>query len=157
MAAELILFLKAALAGLAVSIPPGPVAAVCVGRAMKGGALAGFAWALGGAAADALHGAAAAAGAAVPLPYVLGGAAVLGLAVVLRRRGPSGRPPAAALGVFLVALAAPGTIPAFAVLYAALGVGGSAVLVGAGVFLGAALWWVALATAVARLRRTWAR
>jgi putative LysE/RhtB family amino acid efflux pump len=144
--AEAILFLKAAAAGLAVSIPPGPVAALCAGRAMRGGAGAGIVWALGAALADALHGAAAAAGAAVPLPVVIAGAVALGLALRKRR-------PAAAAGGFLIALASPATLPALAVLYGTLGVAGHAAIVGAGVFFGAALWWVILATAAARLRR----
>jgi putative LysE/RhtB family amino acid efflux pump len=143
--ADALLFLKAALAGVVVSLPPGPVAALCVGRAARGGAGAGLLWALGAALADALHGVAAAVGAAVPLPLAIAVAAALALA--LRRRRP-------AAGAFAFAIAAPGTLPALAALYAALGVSGPAGLVGAGVFTGAALWWAIVAAAAARL---WAR
>jgi threonine/homoserine/homoserine lactone efflux protein len=152
---DILMILKAALAGAAVSIPPGPAAAFVAAHARRHGRAA----ALGAALGDTCHGILAAAGLAAvgPAPrraIALLAAVALAAAAVraLRRPSPAetGHPGPKAM---FLALLAPGSLPAFLVLHAALGIGpgASLPLVAAGTLLGCALTWACLLLALRRV------
>lgn len=189
---ESVLFLCSLTAGLAVSAPPGPAGAVCVGRTLQRGMREGMTAAAGVAAADTAYAALAAGGIAslvAPDPWIRRGVAAaaapvlawLGVRFVARARrlarsfgaedlagaGATSRctaPGAAFAGALLLALSAPGTLPAFVVLFAALGVpallrprGCDVAIVAAGVLTGCTCWWFLLLGLVDRLRNRAAR
>jgi threonine/homoserine/homoserine lactone efflux protein len=157
--------LKAVAAAVAISLPPGPAVALC-GAHLRGGLAKGASCALGAACADALYGILAAKGIAPlalldpPVRRALAAAlgiafAVAGVLALRRARRPapppiSGRP---CLQGCLLALAAPGVLPGYVVLHAALGLGPRAPfpLVCLGTVLGCALAWAAILVALRRL------
>ena len=154
--------LLAIVAGLAVSIPPGPLGALCVIRTARGGLRAGLAVGLAVAVVDGMiFGSIAAVGSdfvASLAPWIRQAAAgavavalfVVGLGV-FRRAGTSvgeaeesdARRYGAAGGAALLALGTPGTLPALLVLFSTFGIE-SVQLGAAGVFLGGLAWWSAL-------------
>jgi threonine/homoserine/homoserine lactone efflux protein len=149
-------FLLAVLVGLAISVPPGPLGALCLSQTLRAGLRAGRAVGMAVASGDAVLGSAAALGADTigSLPPWVGrtSAAVAALALVwigtrvFRRAGGPPSPARngsrwrAAGGAFLLALSTPATLPALLVLFAALEIDrpGPAVV---GVFVGGCLWW----------------
>lgn len=161
-------FLRAALAGFAMSAPPGPVGALCVGRTLKHGVGSGLRTGLGAAIGDAAYGiiacqalsvlighaeqwASRVAWVAAPILFVVGIAALCRTGRERRQvEDPSpglGLAPTLTSG-FLLTLCAPGTLPGFLAAFTALGLGESArntqhgtLLVGAGVIAGAMSWW----------------
>ncbi|HEX5139101.1 MAG TPA: LysE family transporter [Planctomycetota bacterium] len=161
----LLVVLKAAAAAAAISLPPGPAVALC-GAHLRRGLRAGALAALGAALADVHYGLLAAKGVAPlalldppvrrALAVALGVAfGVAGLLAVRRARRPapppvSGRP--FVQGLFL-ALAAPGVLPGYVVLHAALGIDADAPfpLVCLGTVLGCVLAWGAILLALRRL------
>ncbi|HVM45474.1 MAG TPA: LysE family transporter [Candidatus Thermoplasmatota archaeon] len=170
------LLATAALLGFAVAAPVGPIGLVCLSRTLERGAASGFASGLGAASADALFALAAGLGlaaASAPLAAVARPlrvvAALLLLAMGLRallRRPAAARPARAAGGtlardyasVLALTLANPATVLHFAIGFAGLGLMGAgggwgfAAPLAAGVFLGSAAWWLALALGGALLR-----
>lgn len=171
---------NAALAGIAMSAPPGPVGALCVTRTLRRGLAAGMSTGAGAAVGDALYGVCACyalvelVGPTRELTAALAWIAVPILAVVgfstLRRAGREaegfdvpevssrGAGPAV-LGGFVLTLCAPGTLPGFLAAFSALGLadvlGGTPedlALVGAGVLGGATLWWLFVCYVTARMR-----
>jgi threonine/homoserine/homoserine lactone efflux protein len=157
--------------GFAVSVGIGPVALLCIRRALARGVRAGLGAGLGAAAADALSAALAASGLARVdgslaahgrALRVCGGLLLLGIGVgaLLRRArpvpAPGGGPPLFAAG-FVLTVSNPITWVGTAGLLAGLapaGAGGAplpASLAAAGVFAGAATWWFLLSAAAAGL------
>ncbi len=172
---ELGLLLRGLLIGIAVAAPVGPVNVLCMQRTLAHGARNGFVSGLGAAAADALGGAIAAFGLTAVADFLigqqywmraLGGTFLLGLGAKIFLSRPRGRGEeqrdsnlGRAVGTtFLLTITNPMTILAFVAIFAGAGLAradgdfvGAAVLV-LGVFLGSALWWLALSAFVARVR-----
>ncbi len=170
--------LKGLVIGLSIAAPVGPIGLLCIRRTLAEGAAHGFASGLGAATADAVYGAIAGFSVALVTDALIGGQVALklfgGLMLLylgwttLRAR-PAERPAEAkgAAGLagayastFLLTLANPATILSFAAVFGGLGVASgasdsttvAAVLV-AGVFVGSALWWLALSASVGAFRR----
>jgi threonine/homoserine/homoserine lactone efflux protein len=164
--------LKGLAVGFSIAAPVGPIGLLCIRRTLAGGWRVGLATGMGAATADMVYGLIAAAGltavtellvsARQPLRFA-GGAALIWLGLAfLRAETPRDRVSTASTGLaaayagtFLLTLANPATILSFAAVMAGLGAmsasGETAVLV-AGVFVGSALWWLALSTAVSLVR-----
>lgn len=174
-ASTLTLFAQALLIGLAIAAPVGPIGLLTIQRSLQQGPQAGLATGLGAAVADALYGAVGAYGvgavitalAAARLPLALGGSAFL-----LYMAWGLWRAPAAQLsaqpavsghslwrhfaGTVLLTLSNPATIFSFIAVFGALSArsaSASSGLVVLGVFIGSALWWLALSAGVGRLRQ----
>ncbi len=161
------------LLGLSVAAPVGPMGLLTINCTLAQGWAAGMAIGAGIATGDALYGALAASGTSavsrlllqVQTPLRLAGGAFLiwlglmawrsaGVARTARQVGGTGllRAYVAAVGLTLTN---PATILSFVAAFAALGVVASrgAFALVAGVFLGSALWWLFLCSAVAGARR----
>lgn len=174
---EFILFLKAALVGVSIAAPVGPIGLICIQRTLAQGARVGFLSGLGAACADAIYGAIGALGltvvmqwfAAIQVPLTLVGTVFLAwLGLQLLRKPASVDPQVpsrsderqalkAFLTVFALTLASPVTILSFVAVFAAIGgelvaEQGSVLVMVLGVFVGSALWWLTLAGTVARIR-----
>ncbi len=165
--------LKGLAVGFSIAAPVGPIGLLCIRRTIIGGWRLGLATGMGAATADMVYGIVAAAGltavtellvgARQPLQFAGGAAMIwLGLAV-FRAETPKDWARAISTGLaaayattFLLTLANPATIVSFAAVMAGLGAmsasGQTGALV-AGVFLGSALWWLGLSTAVSLVRR----
>jgi threonine/homoserine/homoserine lactone efflux protein len=169
------LLLKSLVIGLSIAAPVGPIGLLCIQRTLAHGRAIGFASGLGAALADALYGAIGALGVsavvssmvAARVPLALGGAAFLAWMGVGLLRTPAvataraaqdtATPVRAMLSVFLLTLANPMTILSFVAVFASIAAGHAASAGGAatmvlGVFLGSALWWPSLSTAVSSVR-----
>lgn len=176
------LFVQGAIVGIAVTAPPGPVGGLCIRRTLRDGMVAGLVTALGALLADAFYGGLAAFGfSQIAMPHgrwaqVLSGvvAGILTLLGVKYLRAaikgevePEAAPEARkgpgliglTAGTFFLTLWTPGTLPAFIVLFASLGLAqqvadttGGPFLVIAGVISGAAGWWVMLCAVIHRFR-----
>lgn len=179
MSLDLALLAKAALIGLSIAAPVGPIALLIVQRTLGEGLAVGLACGLGTAVADALYavlaafGLVAASGLLDSLAWWLGLAgalflAYLGLRILLSRpalRAAEARPAAGRgrlLGAFLttllLTLSNPLTVVSFLAVFASLGVAasgapGAATTVVAGVLLGSLAYQWSLALAAGLLRR----
>lgn len=161
--------------GLSLAVPVGPIGLLCIRRTLSHGQLTGFVTGLGAATADMCYGAVAAFGlSAISSSLVgarvwlqgLGGLflAYLGVRIFLSRPTPghATASPSGYLGAylstFLLTLANPMTIMAFAALLAGSGMLGhglgrfAAFRLVVGVFSGSALWWLILSSGVALVR-----
>lgn len=173
-----LVFLKAALLGLSVAAPVGPIGVLCIRRTLSDGPRVGFACGLGAATADGLYGLGAAMGLAVgasrlaayQLPLRVGGGLYLlylGMRTFTARSRDAQAPLPAGVGwrawgsTFLLTVTNPMTILSFAAMFSAIGAVGSrggagafgqAGLLVSGVFLGSTTWWLGLSAAVGRLR-----
>jgi len=168
-----ILFSKAALIGLSIAAPVGPIGLLCIQRTLDHGPRAGLAAGLGAASADALYGAAGAWGVAAVISALTGARMALGVAGAVfliwlawatwhsggASQAAAGRPGERPLRVFAttfaLTLANPATILSFIAIFSALAaavVGASPAWMVAGVFAGSAAWWLVLVGCVARLR-----
>lgn len=158
-------FAKGLIIGLLIALPVGPVAILCIQRALTQGQRHGLVSGLGAASADAIYGAVAALGVSFVstciqeynvLIHWLGGIALclIGLRTFLAIPQPVS---SARIGIthagdflstFLLTLMNPMTILAFAAVFANAGLAdcsqSSAAVLVAGVFCGSALWWLAL-------------
>jgi len=166
--------------GLAVAIPVGPIALLCMRRTLAKGFPVGFATGFGAAIADLFYAAIAAFGIAavetVLLRYrtqlsFIGGIFLLSLAVrtALRQTpivrevstGSSGVIKAFVSG-FVLTATNPLTVLGFVAIFAGFGVGqgltdlGRAVSLVLGVLAGSAIWWLVLTGVVARIRHFFA-
>lgn len=151
--------------GLSIAAPVGPIGVLCIRRSVAGGMWAGFASGMGAATADAAYGAVAGFGLTAVSGFLVRGQFWLALAggaflCVLGVRTFLARPATEAAGAragflgayastFLLTLANPATILSFVAVFAAFGLGASVGYAAAasmvlGVFLGSALWWLAL-------------
>jgi threonine/homoserine/homoserine lactone efflux protein len=166
--------LRGLLVGLSIAAPVGPIGLLCIRRTLAHGRSQGLASGLGAATADAVYGCIAGFGLMAVGDIFLhwtrwlqlvGGAYLIYLGVrtfapPVQEVGPDRRwqGVAGAYGsTFALTLANPVTIMAFVAVLVGLGlaehdIAGAGLLV-LGVFLGSALWWVALTTAVGLLRR----
>jgi threonine/homoserine/homoserine lactone efflux protein len=161
------------LLGLSVAAPVGPMGLLVINRTLTQGFAAGLAIGAGIATGDALYGALAASGTSALSRFLLdwqtplrlvGGAFLIWLGVVAWRSAGTVRAARQVRGTGLLrayvaavglTLANPATILSFVAAFAALGVAASrgAFALVAGVFLGSALWWLFLCSAVAGARR----
>jgi threonine/homoserine/homoserine lactone efflux protein len=174
---DLSFLLRGLVLGLAVAAPVGPIGVLCIRRSLAEGRTAGFAVGLGAATADAAYGAVAGLGLTVVSTFLVhqqtwlrlvGGVFLcyLGIRTLLARpaeraagneRGGGGLL-GAYTSTFFLTLTNPTTILSFAAIFAGVGVGAegddflSVVLLVGGVFLGSALWWLALSTGVGFFR-----
>ena len=173
-------FIRGLVAGFALAAPMGPVAMLCVRRALAKGRLQALAAGTGAAVADMVFGAAAGLGITVATAFVtahhiiigaVGGVIVVVMGV-LTYRAPivitDGEVQVQSLSrdvvaAFTMAITNPATMGAAAGLFAAFGVIDAAIdpsrafwLV-AGVFAGSMLWWVILVGAVGFMREGFLR
>ena len=171
-----LLFLKAALIGLSIAAPVGPIGLLCIQRTLTHGARVGFVSGLGAAAADGVYGAVGAFGLAavtqffvtLALPLAICGAIFLAWMGVRLWRTPAPPPVVGAdagagawrafASVFALTLTNPMTILSFIAVFATIGgdaamTGTAAVIMVLGVFAGSALWWLMLASAIAAVRQ----
>ena len=172
---EILLFFKAALIGLSIAAPVGPVGLLCIQRTLAHGTRIGFVSGLGAAAADGCYGAIGAFGlsaltqsfVALTIPLTIAGAGFLAWMGVQTWRAPltqrsadapdSVRAGKAFVTVFALTLTNPMTILSFIAVFAAIGGRAApdiqaASLMVLGVFVGSALWWLTLAFGVAAVR-----
>ncbi len=170
-----ILFLKAALIGLSIAAPVGPVGLLCIQRTLNHGARIGFISGLGAACADACFGMIGAFGVAavtqafmtLAQPLALAGSILLAWMGIGLLRAPAAERAATAASavralpafssVYALTMTNPLTILSFVAVFSALGAGGAtgagqAALMVAGVFIGSASWWLGLALTVTALR-----
>jgi threonine/homoserine/homoserine lactone efflux protein len=166
--------LRGLLVGLSIAAPVGPIGLLCIRRTLAHGRSQGLASGLGAATADAVYGCIAGFGLMAVGDIVLhwarwlqlvGGAYLIYLGVrtfapPVQEAAPDRRwqGVAGAYGsTFALTLANPVTMMAFVAVLVGLGLAehniAAASLLVLGVFLGSALWWVALTTAVGLLRR----
>ena len=172
---ELSFLLRGIIIGLSISAPVGPIGALCIRRTLAEGRAAGLVSGLGAATADALYGCIAGFGLTAISGFLVsqqfwlrlvGGLFLLYLGVRTLLAKPAAQA-IAARGTGLLAaytstlvltLTNPLTILSFVGIFAGLGLAnagagyGSAGVLVLGVFLGLALWWLALSTGVSLLR-----
>src|SRR5215210_833842 len=168
------LFGRGLILGFTIAAAVGPISLLTIHRTLAHGHAYGLASGMGVALADATYAAVAAFGLTALTSVLVGGRVLLGVVggVVLLWLGlrtlryrpretaatDASRPglvPAVA-SIYGLTMTNPMTILSFAGLFVALGLtsagGWGAATVTAGVFVGSALWWLVLTTAVARLR-----
>ena len=178
---SLSILLKGLVIGLSIAAPVGPIGLLCIRRTLADGPAHGFASGLGAASADAVYGAIAGFGVALVTDALVGsqtalklvgGLMLLWLGWSTLRARPADRPAAAQTtgglagayaSTFLLTLANPATILSFAAVFGGLGLApesgtsGDSTAVAAvlvlGVFVGSALWWLALSASVGAVRR----
>lgn len=163
-------FIKGLVIGFSIAAPVGPIGLLCLRRSLTDGKLVGFLSGLGAATADTLYGAVAALGLTLvteliaryhtPLQF-FGGAFLILLGVKIIRApafSPGDRPaharslPIAYASIFVLTLANPVTIIAFAGVFAGFGLGwesGGDWQAGwliFGVFTGSSAWWLFLSS-----------
>jgi threonine/homoserine/homoserine lactone efflux protein len=174
----LLTFLKGLVIGLFIAAPVGPIAMLCISRTLAEGAFAGLATGLGAATADATYSVVAAFGitaiSSVMMQHenwlkLVGGLLLCAMGLKVFFFPPALRAPKAEKGLhgglvwdfsstFLLTLANPVTLIAFAAAFAGLGQSGlvtythASVLV-AGVFTGSAVWWLCLSFSAGWIRR----
>jgi threonine/homoserine/homoserine lactone efflux protein len=169
------LLLRGALAGLAISAPVGPVNVLCISRTIAGGPRAGLISGLGAATADTIYGAIAGFSISVVIGLLIrnefwirlvGGALLIGIGIhyyFKRPVAPRRQPPESAHSEYVTALLMnftnPTTVLSFLAVLAGLGMRHHrewwlTLLVVAGVFLGAMLWWTGLALLANRFRES---
>ena len=169
-------FAAGLLLGLSIAAPVGPMGLLCINRTLTRGWAAGLATGLGIATGDAAYGAIAAFGfsavTSVMIAYALplrlvGGAFLVWMGVQAwraagsprqaRDTGANGQGLARAYGVAIgLTLTNPATILSFIAAFGALGLAGEhegAAWMVAGVFVGSALWWLGLSSAIALAHR----
>ena len=162
--------------GLAVAIPVGPIALLCMRRTLERGFTIGFSIGIGAAVADLIYASIAAFGMAAvetvlleyrtPLGFA-GGILLLGLAARTALSTPSTDRPvqvgsggilSAILSGFVLTATNPLTVLGFVFIFAGFGVGrgltdlGLAISLVLGVSAGSVLWWMTLSGIIARVR-----
>ncbi|MGA2739114.1 MAG: LysE family translocator [Bryobacteraceae bacterium] len=170
---DLELLSKGVLAGLAISAPVGPVNVLCISRTLSNGRIAGVISGLGAAAADTVYGAIAGFSISFVIDFLLreefwirlcGGTLLIALGVRYYFKKPQslareGRSSAHSefITAFLLNLTNPTTVLSFLAVLATLGMGHHrarwlTILLVAGIFGGAMLWWILLTAATSRFR-----
>jgi len=167
-------FLRGFIIGFSIAAPVGPIGVLCIRRTLAEGRAFGLVSGLGAATADAIYGSIAGFG----LTFIstllinqqrwlrlIGGAFLcyLGIKTFLTHPSKQGASPkgsgllSAYVSTFFLTLTNPITILSFAAIFAGLGVGSasrnyfSAGVLVLGVFIGSALWWLFLSSAVGLL------
>jgi threonine/homoserine/homoserine lactone efflux protein len=162
--------------GLSVAAPVGPIGVLCIRRTLNEGRLHGFISGLGAATADAFYGSIAGFGLTFISNYLvsqqvwlrlIGGGFLLYLGIKTMLTKPAEKAISAKESGFvgdytstlLLTLTNPTTIISFVAIFAGLGLVGtsrdylSAGILVLGVFIGSALWWFILSSAINLLRR----
>jgi len=170
---DLELISRGILAGLAISAPVGPVNVLCISRTLSKGRTAGLLSGLGAAAADTVYGAIAGFSISFVIQFLIreefwirlcGGTLLIAIGILYYFK----KPPSLAdnsrnsthpefISAFFLNLTNPTTVLSFLALLAALGMGHHrarwlTVLLIAGIFCGAMLWWIVLAAATSHFR-----
>lgn len=171
----LIPLLKGILLGLSIAAPVGPIGILCIRRTITLGRLHGFLSGLGAASADAFYGFIAGFGLTLITSFLLdqkvllqavGGLFLCYLGVRTFRSKPATDAAKASgntlfrsyASTLMLTITNPMTIMSFLGAFAGLGMGdsqtgiASAVALVIGVFVGSALWWLALSTVIGLLR-----
>ncbi|KRE49097.1 LysE/ArgO family amino acid transporter [Paenibacillus sp. Soil724D2] len=171
----LIPLLKGIVLGLSIAAPVGPIGILCIRRTITLGRLHGFLSGLGAASADAFYGFIAGFGLTLITSFLLdqkvllqavGGLFLCYLGVRTFRSKPAAEAAKASgntlfrsyASTLMLTITNPMTIMSFLGAFAGLGMGGSqtgiasAVTLVIGVFVGSALWWLALSTVIGMLR-----
>jgi threonine/homoserine/homoserine lactone efflux protein len=168
--------LRGIVLGFAIAAPVGPIGLMCIRRTLQHGPAMGMATGLGAAVADTFYGAVAAFGLQAVIDWMAGheslfrlfggifmlAVALKGMLAARPRPRTDGRPDPVGMAAnfatgFVLTMGNPLTIMAFVAVFAAFGLGGqlgrfdAATLV-AGVFVGAAAWWLLLNSGVAVMR-----
>ena len=168
------LAIKGVLAGLAISIPVGPVNVLCISRTLAKGPRAGLIAGLGAASADAIYGAVAGFSISFVIAFLVrelfwirffGGMLLIGIGFLYYFKRPKpvaeqnsgGSAHSDYVKAFLLNLTNPTTVLSFLAVLAALGLGQHrarflTVLVVVGIFTGAMIWWATLAGIANRFR-----
>ncbi len=169
------MLLRGMIIGFSIAAPVGPIGVLCIRRTVAQGRAAGFVSGLGAASADAIYGCIAGFGLTLVSGFLVaqqtwirlvGGLFLcyLGVRAFLvepsaRALSPQARRLAGAYAsTFLLTLANPMTILAFAAIFAGLGLAevgrdhASAATLVLGVFCGSVLWWLALSGMASLLR-----
>ena len=168
-------FLQAAVIGVLIAAPVGPIGLLTMQRTLERGLAAGLATGLGAAAADAVYGAVGAFSVRwlidgltqARTPLALGGGALLLVLAWRTWRAPvphTAAPARDALGLlglaagtFALTLTNPATIVSFIAVFGSLGGGRpslpSPLWMVAGVLVGSAAWWLLLTSAIAYQRQ----
>jgi threonine/homoserine/homoserine lactone efflux protein len=160
------LLARGIVAGLAIAAPVGPVNVLCISRTIARGPRAGLISGLGAATADTIYGAIAGFSISVVIGMLVrnefwirlvGGALLIGIGIhyffkrpVAPRREPPGSAHSEYVTALLLNLTNPTTVLSFLAVLAGLGMRHHrewwlTLLVVAGIFLGAMLWWTAIA------------
>jgi len=173
-------FVRGLIAGFALAAPVGPVAVLCIRRALSTGRFQAFVAGLGAAFADMIFGAVAGLGIGVVMTFILdheiaigsvGGLIVLAIGVATFRAPVSFSESSGAPSImsrdfattFSMAITNPATMIAAIGLFAAFApidlytAPASATLLVTGVFAGSALWWLILVGAVGTFRDAFMR
>lgn len=171
--AHLLLFLQAALIGLSIAAPVGPIGLLCIQRTLQQGPRIGLATGLGAAVADAMYGALGAWGVSSVIGWITGARLWLGLGGGLfllwlawgswRAAAPERAAAAksaqnvatAFVGTVALTLSNPMTILSFAAIFSALSgvvAHASPLWMVAGVLAGSAAWWLFLVGLVSQVR-----
>jgi threonine/homoserine/homoserine lactone efflux protein len=170
---DLELLLRGILVGLAISAPVGPVNVLCISRTISKGWAAGVISGLGAAIADTIYGAIASFSIHFVISFLIreefwirlfGGILLIAIGVVYYFKKPQSirqtgarRAKSDIVSTFLLTLTNPTTVLSFLAVLAALHLSGrrewwqTLSLVG-GIFLGAMLWWIILATMARHFR-----
>ncbi|HET9843344.1 MAG TPA: LysE family transporter [Gammaproteobacteria bacterium] len=171
----MVLFLSGILIGLAIAAPVGPIGILCIQRTLRQGPIAGLLSGLGAAFADAVYGAIAGFSLVSVSEFllrfeapirILGGIILIVLACktwIAKIRVSHDSDSANTLwkdffSTFLLTLANPATIIAFAAIYAGFGMIDenasywSASLLITGIFLGSLIWWIFLCMVIHHIR-----
>jgi threonine/homoserine/homoserine lactone efflux protein len=171
----LIPLLKGILLGLSIAAPVGPIGILCIRRTITLGRLHGFLSGLGAASADAFYGFIAGFGLTLITSFLLdqkvllqavGGLFLCYLGVRTFRSKPAAEAAKASgntlfrsyASTLMLTITNPMTIMSFLGAFAGLGIGGSqtgiasAVALVIGVFVGSALWWLALSLVIGMFR-----
>jgi threonine/homoserine/homoserine lactone efflux protein len=170
---DLELLFRGALAGLAISAPVGPVNVLCISRTLTKGRAAGVISGLGAATADTVYGAIAGSSISFVIEFLMreefwirlcGGALLIAIGIFYYFKKPQslgdesrGSAHPDFISAFLLNLTNPTTVLSFLAVLAALGMGHHrarwlTVLLIAGIFAGAMLWWIVLTAATSRFR-----
>ncbi len=167
--------LRGLVIGLSIAAPVGPIGVLCIRRTLADGRAAGLVSGLGAASADALYGCIAGFGLTFVSSFLVGQQTwlrligglflcYLGIRTLLARpadeAAPAGRGGLAAAyaSTFVLTLTNPMTILSFIAIFSGLGLASAAGDYAAagtlvlGVFLGSALWWLALSGGVGAFR-----
>jgi len=173
---DITLFFKAALIGLSIAAPVGPIGLLCIQRTLAHGMRTGFVSGLGAACADAVYGAIGAFGmvamtdyfVSLSVPLAIAGAlflAWMGFKLILSKaqvvdQNDAGKQSAIKtfLSIFLLTITNPMTIVSFIAVFASIAGPvavhpSAAAFMVTGVFLGSAMWWLILSTGVALIRK----
>jgi threonine/homoserine/homoserine lactone efflux protein len=171
------LIIKGILMGLLVSVPPGPVGAMCIKRTMSRGIRSGVVSGIGAASADTLYALVAGLGLSYVINFIekeqywiqlIGSIIIMGIAIKMFYTNPAvefrnnrtrrSKPMEEYLSIFLVTLSNPMVVFIFIAMFAGFNMlDGNTnpfitlFLIG-GVFAGAMLWWFILSLTVNRFR-----